>query len=63
MTLSFMSITGMMRNIKKLRRTLELKNKELENQKITKQEEIEKNEETTMVELRSENNEKNTEVV
>ena len=63
MTLSFMSITGMMRNIKKLRRTLELKNKELENQKITKQEEIEKNEEITMVELQSENNEKNTEVV
>ena len=63
MTLSFMSITGMMRNIKKLRRTLELKNKELENQKIIKQEEIEKNEEITMVELQSENNEKNTEVV
>ena len=63
MTLSFMSITGMMRNIKKLRRTLELKNKELENQKITKQEEIEKNEQITMVELQSENNEKNTEVV
>ena len=63
MTLRFMSITGMMRNIKKLRRTLELKNKELENQKITKQEEIEKNEEITMVELQSENNEKNTEVV
>ena len=63
MTLSFMSITGMMRNIKKLRRTLELKNKELENQKITKQEETEKNEEITMVELQSENNEKNTEVV
>ena len=63
MTLSFMSITGMMRNIKKLSRTLELKNKELENQKITKQEEIEKNEQITMVELQSENNEKNTEVV
>ena len=63
MTLSFMSITGMMRNIKKFRRTLELKNKELENQKITKQEEIEKNEEITMVELQSENNEKNIEVV
>ena len=59
MTLRFASITGMVRNIKKLRRTLELKKKELGNQKITKEEQIENNEEITMVELHSENNKKN----
>ena len=34
-TLRFTSITGMMRNISKLRRTPELKKRKLQNQKIT----------------------------
>ena len=42
MTLRFTSITGMMRNINKLRRTPELKKRKLrnQNQKITKRKEL-----------------------
>ena len=39
-TLRFMSITGMMRNMDKLRGTLELKKRKLQNQKITKRKKL-----------------------
>ena len=54
-TLRFMSITEMMRNMNKLRRTLELKKKKTEPEN-NKEEEIVKNEDITMVELQSEDN-------
>ena len=54
-TLRFMSITEMMRNMNKLRRTLELKKKKTEPEN-NKEEEIVKNEDIKMVELQSEDN-------
>ena len=41
-TLRFASITGMMRSINKLRRTLKLKIKKLQNQKITNRKKLKK---------------------
>ena len=62
-TLRFTSITGMMWNMSKLRRTPEPKKRKLQNQKINNEEEIENNEEIFMVELQSEDNEKKAKVV
>ena len=41
--LRFMSITGAMRNMIKLRRTLEMKKRKLQNQKITKMKKLKRN--------------------
>ena len=54
-TLRFMSITEMKRNMNKLRRTVELKKKKTEPEN-NKEEEIVKNEDIKMVELQSEDN-------
>ena len=56
-----MSISGMMRNMNKTRRTIKLKNKKAEPEN-NKEEKIEKNEDIIMVELQSED-EKKAEVV
>ena len=41
-TLKFLSITGIMRNIKKTRRTMKLKKRKMQNQKITKRKKLKK---------------------
>ena len=63
--LRFTSITGMMRNMNKLRRTPEFckEKKKIAEPENSKEEEIEKNEEIFMLELQSEDNEKKVEVV
>ena len=61
-TLKFMSITGMMRNMNKTRRSIELKKKKNAEPENNTEEQIEKNKEIIMVELQSED-EKKAEVV
>ena len=41
-TLKFLSITGIMRNIKKTRRAMKLKKRKMQNQKITKRKKLKK---------------------